>query len=90
MSVVAVLAAQAADSASSWGAIELNPILAPQRGMRFDGRAAGIKFGITGALLLTEYVVVRRNPDRGRAFAKLNWGLAAVTSAIAVRNIAVR
>jgi hypothetical protein len=90
VSVVAVLAAQTADSASSWGAIELNPILAPQRGQRFDGRAAGIKFGITGALLFTEYVLLRRNPNRSKAFTKLNWGLAGVTSAIAARNLAVR
>ncbi|MBX9603845.1 MAG: hypothetical protein K2X35_22755 [Bryobacteraceae bacterium] len=90
MSVLAVVAAQAGDSVSSWGAVELNPVLAPRPGMRFDGRAAGVKFGIIGALLLTEYVIVRRNPERSKRFTRLNWGLAAVTSAIAARNFAVR
>lgn len=86
-SLIAVGASQAADVASSWGGHELNPILGTGR---FGGRQTGIKLGIVGSGLTAQYVAVRRQPRHKRTATIINFALAGVTTAVAVRNWRIR
>jgi hypothetical protein len=58
MSIPVLIAGNALDARSSWGKPETNGLLQGAAG-RFDGRGAAIKFGITGALLAGQIVMVR-------------------------------
>ena len=89
ISLAPVLASQALDASSSWGMRELNPVLAGSNG-GFGGKAAGIKLGVTGALLGVEYLVIRKHPGSAKVFAKLNWASAVVTTSFAVHNFTIR
>ena len=88
-SAAPLVAAAALDVASSYGGRELNPLLAGRRGT-FDARSAALKFGLTGALLGVEYLILRKHPERARARARLNWIATGITAGVAVRNFAVR
>lgn len=72
-SVAAVSACASLDAASSWGRVELNPVLAG-RDQRFGGRGIAIKAGITGAWLGAQWLTRRR--DR-RAWTVGNVAIAA-------------
>lgn len=72
-SVATVGACAAADAASSWGRVEMNPILADHQ-RRFGVRGVAIKAGITGIWLGAQWLT--RGKDR-RAWAVGNWGMAA-------------
>lgn len=89
ISVIAVLASQAADAASSYGMPELNPVLAGPSG-RFGARAVGIKLGATAAILGLEYLLVKKRPGAARVLTRLNWSGAAVTSGLAAYNFSAR
>lgn len=81
---VAVLAASTvADCASSMGGYELNPVLG--RG-RFGGRQMALAGGITGGLMLTQWLVVRRNPQAERPAAVANFAAAGLHGWVAQRN----
>ena len=68
-----------ADSFSSYGRIELNPVL----GQRFDARSVAIKGGIVGGLIVTE----RLMPAKYRkAFTWANYAVGGVTWGVAGRN----
>jgi hypothetical protein len=58
MSIPVLIAGNALDARSSWGRPETNGLLQGAAG-RFDGRGAAIKFGITGALLAGQFIMVR-------------------------------
>jgi len=88
-SVVAVAASQALDVASSWSMREVNPLLANSEG-RFGMKAAGIKFGTTGAILAAQYWVLKTHPNKARKMAVLNWAGTALTSALAAHNFSIR
>lgn len=88
-SAAAFAAAQAADSASSYGLRELNPVLADAHG-RFGVKGVAWKAGITGGVVLGEMWVVKKRPRSRRAIAIANLVAAGVTAALAVHNVGVR
>jgi hypothetical protein len=58
MSIPVLVAGNALDARSSWGRPETNGLLQGAGG-QFNGRGAAIKFSITGALLASQFVMVR-------------------------------
>ena len=88
-SLAPLLASQALDSASSYGLRELNPALAGSDG-RFGMKAAGLKFGVAGAIVGLEYLIVKKHPRAARVISKLNWSGAVVTTGFAAHNFAIR
>ena len=82
-SLIAVGASQAADTASSWGGHELNPVLGTGR---FGGRQVGIKSAVVGSGIAAQYVAVRQYPRHRKVATVVNFALAAATTAVAVRN----
>jgi hypothetical protein len=86
-SLAALVAANAVYVHSSWGHVEANPILG--RGRRFDGRSAAIKGGIVGGLMLTQWLIARRNPGVKRRLAVINFAVAGGVGAVAARNYEV-
>jgi hypothetical protein len=89
LSLIPLAASQALDVSSSWGMRELNPVLAGDNG-RFGAQAATVKLGVAGAFAGVQYLIVRKFPRTTRAFAKINWAGAALTSGFAVHNYAIR
>lgn len=89
MSVAAVGACAAADASSSWGRVELNPVLAGS-GQRFDGRSVALKAGITGAILGVGWLVQRHRPEARRAVTVGNWVTSAAWCGAAAHNWAAR
>ena len=84
-SVVALLAANAADAGTSWGRQELNPMLA-RSGGTFGWQSAAIKSGLTGGLLLFQHVARRRHPELDRSMAYTNFAAAGALAGVAARN----
>lgn len=78
----ALAAGSAADAASSWGRVELNPLL----GQRFGGRSAAIKFGITGAVIGVQALIVRKHPEFAKPFSIGNAIAASAFVGVSVRN----
>jgi hypothetical protein len=89
LSLVPLAASQTLDMSSSWGMRELNPVLAGPDG-RFGARAATVKLGVVGAFVGIEYLIVRKHPHAARAFEKINWAGAAVTTSFAAHNYMIR
>jgi hypothetical protein len=89
LSLIPLAASQSLDISSSWGMRELNPVLAGKDGS-FGMQASAIKLGVMGAVVGVEYLIVHKHPNAARAFEKLNWCGAAVTSSFAVHNYAIR
>lgn len=85
ISLAPLFASQALDAASSYGMRELNPLLASPDG-GFGVKATGLKFGVIGALAVTEYFLVRKYPRSARVFTIVNWTTAGATSALAIHN----
>ena len=84
-----MIAAQAADTASSWGAMEANPMLG--RGATFGPKSTAIKAGTITAFLLVSHRMMRNKPDSDwRKATFTNWAIAGGTTALAVRNWRVR
>jgi hypothetical protein len=81
-SVLALGAANAADIASSWGKVELNPAL----GKQFGARGAGVKLSILGGVVLVERLFLRKHPKAQRFVSVLNFGVAGATTAVALHN----
>jgi hypothetical protein len=84
-SAAALMASVAMDTASSMGRPEMNPLLRGSMG-QFNGRSAGLKFGIAGALLGSQYLLLQRHPEQAAWAATGNFAAAGLTSGIAVRN----
>ena len=78
----ALVAGNVADSASSWGRPELNPVLGP----RFGSRSTAIKFAVTGAVIGVEALLTRKHSELERPFAWGNFAMTGVLTGIAVRN----
>jgi hypothetical protein len=89
LSLVPLAASQALDMSSSWGMREMNPVLAGPDG-RFGARAATVKLGVVGAFVGIEYLIVRKYPHAARAFEKINWAGAVVTTSFAAHNYMIR
>lgn len=84
-SAAALMASVAVDTASSMGRPEMNPLLRGSMG-QFNGRSAGLKFGIAGALLGSQYLLLKRHPEQAAWAATGNFTAAGLTSGVAVRN----
>ncbi len=84
ISLVAVGAANAADTFSSWGQSEANPLL----GHTFNGQSALIKAGLVGVSFAVERLALRHNPGRYGKFAWLNFAIAGGLGTVAVHNVA--
>lgn len=82
-SLGALTAATVADTMSSYGKYELNPVLG--RGT-FGAKQTAIKFSITGGLVLVEYLVHRKTDKFDKAFTVINFAGTGVLAAVAVRN----
>jgi len=79
-----VVGANVADSASSWGKYEANPVLnhgAP----RFGFGACAIKMAVVAGGLTTQQLVVRKDPRRMRLSTAANLAVTGALSAVAVR-----
>jgi hypothetical protein len=85
ISLAPLFASEALDAASSYGRREQNPLLAGADGS-FGMRAAGIKFGVVGALAGGEYLVVRKHPAAAKFFTVVNWVTAGATTGLAIHN----
>lgn len=88
-SFVPLLASQSLDVASSYGMHELNPVLSDSTGA-FGMRATSVKFGVVGAFIGVEYLLVRKHPGAAKVLSKLNWAAAVVTTGFAAHNFAIR
>lgn len=84
-SCAALIAGQAADIASSYGHFESNPLLRGPDG-RFGPRGMAIKVGVTGGVVLTQWLILRRYPKYASVLAGINFGAAAVTTTVAIGN----
>ena len=85
VSLIALIAAAAADVATSYGKRELNPTLRGPDG-RFGGRGIAVKSLVTGTALAGQYFLVKRAPESGRYATIANFGMAGVFSAAAIHN----
>jgi hypothetical protein len=89
VSLIPLVVSQTLDISSSWGMRELNPVLSgPDH--RFGGQAVAVKIGASSAFIGIQYLVVKKYPRSARVFEKINWSGAALTSAFAVHNYAIR
>lgn len=90
ISAAALLASNVADTASSWGKRELNPLLSGTAGS-FSGRSALLKLGLEAGVVTVEYLVLRHRPSHSliKALMWINFGDASGTTAVAVRNFGI-
>jgi hypothetical protein len=88
-SVAAVVAANAADIASSWHGQEANPFVAGG-GSQFGMKSVAIKSGFVATSLLIQHVALRHRPDLHKRMAWLNFATAGVLSGVAKHNYSVR
>lgn len=84
-SAAALMASVAADTASSMGRTELNPLLRGPAG-QFNARSAALKFSIAGALVGSQYLFLRKHPEQAAWAAAGNFAAAGLTAGVAVRN----
>lgn len=90
ISLTALAAANIVDTASSWNKHELNPALAAPNAT-FGWQAAGLKMGITGAVLGVQWLATRHGAGPGlyRALSIINFGSAAAIGAVAGHNFTI-
>jgi hypothetical protein len=82
-SVGVLAAANAADTMTSMGRYELNPVLGAGR---FGPRATGLKIGISAAMIGAQYLILRRRPQAMRKAAFVNFAMAGATAGVAALN----
>jgi len=83
-SLAAVASAAAADTATSWGKAESNPVLGRSQ---FGIGQAGIKIGLVSAALASQYFLIRRhNAHLETGLAVVNFAGAGVLGAVAYHN----
>jgi hypothetical protein len=86
-SFAALTAAEMADSASSWGKLESNPVLGQSR---FDASKAGVKLGMVSGVIGAQYLILRhRSPTAYKMVAAFNFASAGALGAIAYRNMQI-
>jgi len=83
ISVAALVGTAVSDVGSSWGHRERNPIMADRNG-RCSSRAAIIKAGVVGGILLMDHFVLRRHR---KAAAIINFAAAGVQGAVTIGNL---
>jgi hypothetical protein len=85
LSVLFTAAAAAADSHSSWGRLEVNPVLRGANG-RFGLQGVAIKALITGGAIGAQYLLLRRNPKVEKYGIVTNMVMAGALGTAAVVN----
>ena len=88
-SVATVLAANAADVASSWSSREANPLVAGPTN-QFGATSMAIKSGFVGASLLMQHFVLRHRPEAAKRLAWMNFISSGVLGGIAAHNMSLR
>ena len=88
-SMVTLLAANAADVASSWRNTEANPVIAAPAA-QFGLTSVAIKSGFVGASLVLQHVVLRHRPDAAKRLAWMNFVSSGVLGGVAAHNIRLR
>jgi len=88
-SLASVLAANAADVASSWNYHEANPVLGGS-GAQFGTTSIAIKSGFVAGSLLIQHVALRHRPDLYKKMAWFNFGTAGALGGVAKYNLSVR
>ena len=88
-SVAAILAANAADAATSWKTQEANPVIAGP-GNQFGVTSVAIKSGFVVTSLLIEHIVLRHRPDLYKRLAWMNLITSGAFGAVATYNVGVR
>lgn len=87
ISLAALTTAALADTATSWGKAESNPVLGQSR---FGAGQTGIKIGLVSAALAGQFILVRhRSAHTANAFTAINFASAGVLGVIAYRNSTV-
>ncbi len=84
-SIVAIVAGTAADAQSSWGRLELHPVLRGPNG-RFGGRALAIKGAVADGGILAQWFMLRGRPRAATSAAIGNFGAAAILGGFSVHN----
>lgn len=90
VSSLALSAAEAADLGTSVGRNEANPLLQNSAGRIAVGRAVGIKVSLSGAMILVQAALARRNPSVYRSSAIINFLGAGVIGGVAAHNATTR
>ncbi len=85
LSAILAVSAAVADSHSSWGRLELNPLLRGANG-RFGVRSVSLKALLTGGSIGAQYLLLRRNPKAEKYGTVTNFVMAGVLGAAAVNN----
>ncbi len=88
-SIVAAIAANAADAASSWSQQEANPVVAGG-GAQFGATSIAIKSGFVATSLVIQHIALRHRPDLYKKLAWLNFGTAGVLGGVARYNSGLR
>ncbi len=88
-SVASVLAANAADVATSWSSSEANPVVAGGGG-QFGATSIAIKSGLVGTSLLIQHFTLRHRPDLYRRMAWMNFITTGVLGGVAAHNASLR
>jgi hypothetical protein len=79
--------ANAADTASSWGKNEANPLV--RTGQRFSYGSLGIKAGALAGGMIAQRYILRRSPDKTPLFASANLAAAGMLGVVAEHNLHV-
>jgi hypothetical protein len=83
-SIAAVASAAMADTATSWGKAEANPVLGQSR---LGAGQAGLKIGLVSAALAGQLFLMRHHSQSAeKAFTVVNFASAGVLGGIAYRN----
>jgi hypothetical protein len=88
-SVATVLAANAADVASSWNKREANPFVA-QPNAQYGVTSVAIKSGFVGTSLLIQHFMLRRRPDLAKRLGWMNFVTAGALGGVAAHNASLR
>jgi hypothetical protein len=85
-SVGALAAGTVADSISSWGRKEANPLL----GSTFNTQSLAVKSGVLGGTILLQRYAIHKNPKIQRTLTWLNFAVGAGLGGVAFRNFRLR
>lgn len=85
ISALFAAAATVADTHSSWGRLEINPMLRSTNG-RFGLRGVSVKALVTGGSIGAQYILLRRNPKAEKYGIITNFAIAGVLGTAAAAN----
>jgi hypothetical protein len=88
-SLVAVIAANAADSASSWRKAEANPMVA-RPGAQFGTTSLALKSAFVVTSLVLQHIALRHRPDLRQRMAWVNLATSGVLTGITRWNVTVQ